>query len=292
MTTRHNLSQLLCTQRGWTLLSRNALGFFGLMSAVLQILLALWSSVKLSGDERWLILGLLLFTSLTFGFYKAWPRSIVSRQFDTPDICVTVQVGNLFDQPTHLVIGFPDTFDTDTTNNLVISQNSVQGQFQSVVYGNDLGRLDADLISALAGTHSVSSESRSNKSHGKLARYEVGTIATLGDPSRRYFCTAYTEMRNNLVVQSTVDSLWKSLDAVWEAVYVYGQRNPVSIPIIGSELARISCLNRESLLKMIILSFVARSRQSPVCKELRIMVHQKDYRHISMLEVDAFLRTL
>ncbi|MFS7872556.1 macro domain-containing protein [Streptomyces asiaticus] len=292
MSAGHNFGQLFSTRRGLTLLTRNSLGAFGLLSGALQIALALWASIKLSVPQRWGLLVVLLGASLAFGIFRAWPRRVVSREFDNPDICVTVQVGDLFDQQTHLIIGFTDAFDTDTTNNLVISRDSVQGQFQEKVYGSDLLRLDAELESALTGVTAMCTEDRAAKPNGKLCRYPVGTVVTLGGPARYFFCVAYSRMQNNLIAQSDVDSLWKSLGAVWEAVYVHGQRKAVSISIVGSELARISCLNRESLLKMIALSFVARSRQSPVCKELRILVHPKDYQHINMLEVDAFLRTL
>jgi len=64
------------------------------------------------------------------------------------------------------------------------------------------------------------------------------------------------------------------------------------MPIIGSELARINCLDRESLLRMILLSFAARSREDPVCRKLVVVVHPKDYDRINMLEIEAFLRTL
>ncbi|MFI1854788.1 macro domain-containing protein [Streptomyces sp. NPDC020480] len=292
MSVGHNFGQLFSTRRGLALLTRNALGVFGLLSGALQIALALWASIRLSVPQRWGLLAFLLGASLAFGIFRAWPRRVVIREFDNPDICVTVRVGDLFDQQTHLVVGFTDTFDTDTTNNLVISRNSVQGQFQERIYGNDVVRLDAELESALTGVTPICSEDRAEKQNGKLLRYPVGTVATLGDPARYFFCAAYSHMQNNLIAQSDVNSLWKSLDAVWEAVYIHAQRKAVSISIVGSELARISCLNRESLLKMIALSFVARSRQSPVCKELRILIHPKDYQHINMLEVDAFLRTL
>ena len=43
---------------------------------------------------------------------------------------------------------------------------------------------------------------------------------------------------------------------------------------------------------MMILSFVANSRQQDVCKELVVIVHRKDYEKIDMLEVRAFLHTL
>jgi hypothetical protein len=89
-----------------------------------------------------------------------------------------------------------------------------------------------------------------------------------------------------------VDYLWQSLGSVWDAVYLHGQRETVAIPIVGSELAKINCLDRESLLRMILLSFVARCREELICKKLVVVIHPKDYDRINMLEVDAFLKTL
>lgn len=62
--------------------------------------------------------------------------------------------------------------------------------------------------------------------------------------------------------------------------------------LVGSELPQISSLDRESLLKMVILSFVANSRQQNVCKNLTIVVHRRDYERIDMLEVRAFRHTV
>jgi hypothetical protein len=135
-------------------------------------------------------------------------------------------------------------------------------------------------------------ERRAAKAHGKLKRYPIGTVAVLGDPARRFFCVAYSKMQNNLIAKSTVDYLWESLSQLWEAIYLNGQRGAVAIPIVGSELARVNCLDRESLLRMILLSYVARSREDPVCKELIVVIHPRDYARINMLEMDAFLRTL
>ncbi|MEV0475049.1 macro domain-containing protein [Streptomyces prunicolor] len=289
---RHSLRLLFGTQRGYLLLSRNALGAFGLASGLLQVALALWASIKLTSHDRWVLLLSLLGFSILFGLIRAWPQRVASRDFDSPDIKVRVIVGDLFEQQTHLVIGFNDLFDTDTTNNVVINQASVQGQFQDKIYGNDLVRLDSELTTALASQLVTEAEDVSVKSVGKRDRYPIGTVAVLGDPARHFFCVAYSKMGNNLIASSDVDFLWQSLGAVWDAVYVRGQRKEVSIPIVGSELARVACLNRESLLKMILLSFVARSRQSVVCKQLTIVIHPKDYYHINMLEVEAFLRTL
>lgn len=287
-----SLTLLFWTRRGVSLLIRNALSAFGLLAGLLQLALAIWTDFKVPAHERWNVLAALVAVSFVFGAVRAWPRREVSREITGPDIKVTVKVGNLFDQPTHLVIGFSDAFDTDTTNSVVIDQNSVQGQFQDRIYGNDLTRLDAEIDVALSGKTSIRTESPADKSAGKLARYPIGTVALLGDPARFYFCVAYTKMQNDLIASSNVHFLWQSLAAAWESVYLHGQRKPVSIPIVGAELARIACLNRESLLKMILLSFVARSREGLVCKELTVVIHPKDFHHINMLEVAAFLRTL
>jgi hypothetical protein len=216
----------------------------------------------------------------------------VSRHFGRPDITISVEVGDLFEQEAHLVVGFNDVFDTDTSDGIIISPTSVQGQFLERIYANDPNRLDADLANALRGVKVEATERRSVKQLGKLKRYPIGTVAVLGGSSRRFFCLAYSKMQNNLIAKSNVDFLWQSLSSLWDAVFLQGQRGTVAIPIVGSELARISCLDRESLLRMILLSYVARSREEPVSKELVVVIHPRDFAHINMLEVEAFLRTL
>ncbi len=114
----------------------------------------------------------------------------------------------------------------------------------------------------------------------------------LGPPAKRVFGVAYTRMGNDLIAHSSVDYLWHSLNQIWDAVYLHGQRERVAIPLIGTEFARISCLDRDSLLKMILLSFVARSREDPVCRELIVIIHPRDYEKINLLEVDTFLQTI
>ncbi|MCD0448316.1 DUF6430 domain-containing protein [Actinocorallia sp. API 0066] len=289
---KHSMVVLFQTKRGLLLLAQSSLVAFGILSGFAQIVLAIWPNPHLSSNERWFLLAALLVASLVFGLSRTWPRSGADRSFDSPDITVSIVVGDLFDQQTHLVVGFNDVFDTDTTDSVIIAASSVQGQFLQRIYGGDRGKLDADISDSLAGVQISEAEDRANKSAGKLERYPMGTVAVLGAPNRHYFCVAYTKMQNNLIAQSDVDLLWRSLSEVWESVYLRGQQKAVSIPIVGSELARINCLDRESLLRMILLSFVARSRQGIFCKELRIVVHPKDFDQLNMLEVAAFLRTL
>lgn len=214
------------------------------------------------------------------------------RSFEHPAMSVRVVVGDLFEQPDQLVVGFTTTFDTDTADDLVISADAVQGQLLHKIYDGDRERLDRDLGAALSGYPAVTQESVSDKRWGKLVRYPLGTVAVLCPLGRRIFCVAYSEMGNDLVSRSTVDTLWTSLGSLWSAVAEHGRLAPLAMPIVGSELARVDPLNRENLLKMILMSYVARSREGVFCKELTIVVHPKDFGEISMAQVAAYLRRL
>jgi len=279
---------MLGTRRGLAVFAGTALAAFGLLAALVQLYAALWPKSNINQTATVVVIACLIVAAAT---YRAWPRRFLRREFHLPDIGVTVKVGDLFEQPGHLVIGFSDTFDTDTTDGKIISPGSVQGQFLQRVYSGDRDRLDNEIEHALSGATKVSEELSADKA-GKLRRYPIGTVATLGMPAQRYFCVAYSYMQNNLIAKSSVNDLWDALNRVWDAARQSGQRKTLVVPVIGSELARISSLDRDSLLKMMILSFVASSRQQDVCKELVVVVHRNDYEKIDFLEVRAFLHTL
>lgn len=216
----------------------------------------------------------------------------VGHTFKHPAMSVQVVVGDLFEQPDQLVVGFTSTFDTDTTDDLVISAGAVQGQLLHKLYDGEREQLDRELEQALADSSPIGVESASDKRLGKLTRYPVGTVCVLSRNGRRIFCCAYSEMGNDLVARSTVDDLWASLGALWSEVATHGKLASLAMPVVGSELARIDPLNRENLIKLIMMSFVARSREGVFCKELKIVVHPKDFDEINLPQIAAYLRRL
>jgi hypothetical protein len=229
--------------------------------------------------------------SLLLGFILSFPRSTVSQSYARPEMRITVKRGDLFDQKGQLVVGFTDTFDTDITDDRVISSKSVQGQLLQRVFDGDeesLDRLLADALKAVPSKRILKKE----KMYGKLRRYPTGTTAVIVHGGQRVYCVAYTRMGDDLVAQSSMDVMWQSLGSLWDEVYRHGQRDTVVVPILGSELARIHCVDRESLIRTIMLSFVARSREQLLCKELVVVVHPNDADKVNMLEIAAFMHTL
>ena len=265
------------------------LAALGLLAGVVGLVAALFPHT--AEPRRWWYLSLVLLLSVSFGTVRAWPRQRYSRHFPVPDTQISIVVGDLFEQDAHIVIGMSDTFDTETPD--IISLHSIQGQFLTRVYNGDLKRLDNDLDSALQGKASVKSEKREDKREGKLNRYATGTVATLASAHHYAFCVAYSKMSNSNVAQSSVSDLWLSLLEVWDVIRAKGQRQPVAMPIIGSELARVSNLvSRADLIRLITLSFLTASRERVVTNELCIVVHPKDAERLDLRELADFLEAL
>lgn len=280
---------VLGTSHGVRMLVTNILIAFGLVSTAIQFIGQLFPTAF---GAPVVIALFSLGICLLWGIARAYPRSHIRHCFDHPETQVTVLVGDLFEQDAHLVVGFTDTFDTASDGDRIISTASVQGQLAERVYNGDHDKLDRELQAALDGTDHFLTETRDTKRLGKLLRYPVGTVAVLGEPKQRIFALAYSRMSNDLVAQSSVSDWWTSLSSLWDAVYRCGQNGRVAMPLVGSGLARMSFLDRQRLLKMILLSFIARSRESPVCRELRIVIHPADLSGIDMLDAATFLRSL
>lgn len=204
-------------------------------------------------------------------------RILFDNRLADSGVNVRVVVGDVFDWPDDdLVIGFTDTFDTSIEDDLIISGKSVQGQFLDRIYDKDVESLDLDLNRSLAKVKPASRETRAKKPCGKLVRYPVGTVAVLRNGRRSVFCLAYSRMGNDLVARSSVQVLQDSLAQLWRAVYRHGQFAEVTIPLVGSTLARIREADHQQLMEVIVRSFVDTTRALPVCRALRIVVLSRD----------------
>lgn len=227
----------------------------------------------------------LVCASMVVAIAKNIPRTSLSRSFSSPDYTIEIKVGNLFDQPEHLVIGLNDVFDTELGE--IIKQSSVQGQFLDRIYSGDRARLDFEIDAALQPLQDKAQEDL-DKKRGKRWRYPIGTTLVLGVEGRRFFLSAYGRMGNDLRVKSTVDYIWLSLTKLWQQVRLRGHGKGVSIPVIGSDLARTG-LSRMALAKLIMLSFAIAAKEGFVANRLTIMIRPEDISSVDLAELQDFL---
>ncbi|MEU0254938.1 macro domain-containing protein [Streptomyces sp. NPDC006184] len=266
---------------------RNSAVAFAALSGVAQLVLAFFPPVQ---RHAFAILGLIAAGSLIWGFFCSSPPVSIRRKFDRPDFTVRVERGDIFSQAGSVVIGFTDVFDTDIDS--AISRRSVQGQFLDRVFSGDVVRLDNALAESLRLIDPESREDPERKRYGKLERYPIGTVAVIREQGKVFYCLAYSKMEPSMVAQSSIDSLWGSLTSLWESVHENGERGVLSIPVIGGDLARIDSVDHETLIKLIIISFVARSRKSVVASELSITVTPNNMSRVDMNEISAFLAAI
>jgi hypothetical protein len=279
------------TGRSLRIWATNAFAAFGVVALLLQSYQAIWDKTAFPGYAGTVAVVVALGSAL-YGLVRARPGRAVVRDLDHPQCRIEVVPGDLFDQAeAHLVVGFTDVFDTDV-NDRVVHERSVQAQFLQQVYRDDVARLDADLSLALEHEPVAVAVSREEKPYGKLCRYPVGTVAVLGTPRRLFFCVAYSTMSPGLVAGSSADALWHSLSRLWSAVHERGQRQPLAMPVIGAALARVDALDREALLRLVLLSFVAASRERLLTTRLRIVLPPAEFDRVNRPELQAFLDSL
>lgn len=186
--------------------------------------------------------------------------------------------GDLFEQTDcNLVVGFTDTFDTETDQDIVISRDSVQSQLVDRLFGGRRRLLDEKLKAGLRTVRAVGTESARAKPRGRRVRYPVGTTVAVPVEGRRIFAVAYSRLGNDLVARSGNEDLRLSLDQLWASVAVHGLFRPVAVPLVGSGLARVTDLDRGQLVGLIVDSFIAACRLHPaLTPELRIVIRPED----------------
>jgi hypothetical protein len=224
--------------------------------------------------------------SIIYASIRSYPRP-VEEAYTKPNTMIRIVEGDLFSQPENVVVGMTTTFDTQIPH--IINPGSIQGQFLAKVYANDVAALDSDLARGLI---SVTPSGHIQKP-GKGIRYPIGTIVTIRQARKHYFCVAYGEMDAANQAQATMDGIWRSLENLWREVRAHTNGDPVAIPVVGGGLARLSQIfPAQDSIRFIAMSFMFASRHTRVCDRLDIVVRPQDVERLDMLELQAFLTSL
>ncbi|GFH38301.1 macro domain-containing protein [Streptomyces pacificus] len=202
--------------------------------------------------------------------------------------------GDLFDQEDcNLVVGFSDTFDTETAEDLVISRESVQSQLVDRLFAGRRRQLDDKLRTGLRGMKVVGTESVRSKPLGRRVRYPLGTTVAVPIDGRRVFAIAYSQLGNDLVARSSDRDLRLGLENLWASVAVHGLFKPVAIPLIGSGLARVTNLDRGQLVALIVDSFIEACHRHPaLTPELRVVIRPQELAQTDLASVEQRFQEL
>jgi len=264
---------------------REFLATLGVLALLLGVLAVAYPAELAVGQDLVLtVLGV----SVAVALLRAWPRRKVTIAFAHPETTITIKVGDLFDEKSHLVIGFSDTFDTELGD--LISADSVQGQFLSRQYRGNTEKLDQDLAAALGSRSFVLDD---KKAKGKQKRYPAGTTSTLSGEGRLFVCSAYSTLRpDTYMAESNIDQIWLSLGNIWEELRVKGEQRPVAMPVVGSHLARVGGSTCATLIRLILLSYFVHSRVTPISRHFTLVIAEKDLDRVNLVDIAEFARNL
>lgn len=212
------------------------------------------------------------------------PRRKISKKMSNRDAIIEIKIGDVFREKSgNLVIGTNDYFDTQLDD--IVARTSIQGQFTVQMYNSDHEVLDADIAASLASLNVIPEETP-EKTKGKTKRYPPGAIATV-ERDRKYYLLAFTEIQDDFKTKTDAHRLWLALHELWVEVDKTGAGAPLIIPVLGSKLGRMS-MNREIIIKLIILSFAATATYTNIDR-LTVMVYTKDRQYVDMYALEDFL---
>lgn len=218
--------------------------------------------------------------------WKNRPILSVKYKLNGRDIIIEVRISDIFSIDGAQIIGANTTFDTDLASGL-ISEKSLQGQLTKRYYGN-VNHLDGDLDEALK--FETYNELEDGSKIGKLREYEIGTVANITVRNRNVYFVAVAKLNAHGRSYSSFDNIKECLVKIWDYIANRGAMESLVIPVLGTGLARVE-VEREVMIKEIIMSFIAACSTKRFTEKLTIVIHPSDYKKfdINIFEIGEFL---
>lgn len=239
---------------------------------------------------------LYVFIVILAGIYSLWrfrARCGVSSVVHGSNVRVSVEVKKVLKQKGDIAITCNTTFDTHSVNGFV-KHGSLQWDFQQQ-YFKDLDVLDEKIAEAIKHEHVEKVYRKRKKSNQK--NYAVGTIARISLPANSIECSNHVYL---VAISSSLSkggsvasftSVQTGIECLWHKVLTFGPTANLSVPVFGTGQAGV----KESamlIIKEIIRSFVAATRNERFVDHLHICIHPKDVRRmqIDFYELDRFIK--
>lgn len=219
-------------------------------------------------------------------FWERRPVLSVSERLAGRDTELEVKVGDIFREKGAKVISLNTTFDTDTDNG-VIAENSLQGQFTKNFYSS-FQAFDLDLENQLS-SHKLCEEVNSKK-RGKKRRYDLGTVVQVRPEGDLFYLIAIADLNDQGIAQSSFENIKICLKKFWNYVGECGETEPIVMPLMGSGRARIP-VTRNEIAREILYSFVESCASRKCCEKFTLIISPEDYRKYD-LDLCEFKRYL
>ena len=241
-----------------------------------------------------------------FQFYRQHVRTVMSIVFlisikinwdnlkytvkikGSPDVSVTLKVCDALKNDGAVVIPTNSTFDT-TMKDDFISPKSLQGQYQLKYYKESLLELDHIIAEGLKDKKYIDvNDGRTTKTK----RYPIGTVCRVSEEykKRAYFLVDSDVNERGIPESTDVSDITRALVSLWEALNIIGNMEPYSIPVLGTGKAGVKNASRDEVVKQIVISFLAATREYKITENLTICIHHSDFDKVHWDELCDFVK--
>jgi hypothetical protein len=222
---------------------------------------------KLASNATWFS-----FLCLVVAFFLTWQNNIASYKLRDRDILIKIAVADALRVP-----GVP-VIPTDTTFNMEqephgTRQPPIGTQFTEREYNSEVQYLEGDIQNQI-DQHNHQGQPLDFGGVSRI-RYQVGTVIPLQKNRRHFFLLALTDFDDNAQKMCTEAELSHALEGLWNYIDAERRKTEIVIPVIGTGHAGLN-LNREEVVRRIILSFIASCADGSYCDKLTIALYPPD----------------
>ncbi len=267
--------RLTITSRPW----RGISGAFAAIGAT-------WTLVELASyfldDPTWLStrwwLPAVVVVAAVGWIAAAWHPTKVGFNLATTDTHIQIWFGDLFRSPGHRVIAVNEFFDSEIGP--IVASTSLHGQ----VIGRHFAGHEPDFDEAVSqDLDDKTPRLVPDRPRGKTNAYEIGTTARIvtNDGSHYLLVALTTTDPETHEADADVTQLWDALLQMWDTARQRANGDTISVPLIGSGLARVG-LPPVALLQLLVLSLVTSTKIRKVAGDVQFVIHDDLYDELDL----------
>ena len=210
--------------------------------------------------------------------YQHRRKRKIQKTFTNTDLTIIVEFCDLFEQEGAIVIPVSDTFDNDIGQGLV-NPKTLHGQFIEKYYHGNIPALNAEINRSLNAVGAIPIQNEPALK-GNKDRYDIGTVCPIKTPTKYFYLSALTFMKDTGNVDIQPEYIFDFLSKLWNFIPHFGDyHDVVNIPVIGTGLNRLpASYTSQFIVQEIANSFFVTSKVQTFCKTLRICLYEKNYK--------------
>ncbi|WP_299150339.1 macro domain-containing protein [uncultured Dokdonia sp.] len=218
------------------------------------------------------------------------PKILIEKKFLASNTIICVKKGNLLLEKGNIAITSSNYFDLNKHKK---SSNSIKQQLIKTDFKDNLEGINK-LIEESLLRQGIKGKQNKKKEKGKKIKYDIGTTAVVPVEHRKILLVIMTKLNlkeGKKRTESNLEYLQKGLNSLWKLYDSEGNLEPLSIPVFGSGLSKIS-LSRLIFIQLIIMSYVSYARTRRITKRLNIVINEKNYNPEEFYQIEKFIKSI